>query len=86
MICGILMYIYEGNWKLIVENGVDGYYVGIVYWNYLLMMSYCNYEDGGIEVVDVKSWLGEGGFYFFENGYMMLWICLINLVVCFIYN
>jgi benzoate/toluate 1,2-dioxygenase alpha subunit len=31
---GSSTYIYDGNWKLQAENGVDGYHVSSVHWNY----------------------------------------------------
>ena len=78
VIRGTSTYTYEGNWKLTAENGADGYHVGTVHWNYLSTMSHRNYEEGGTEAVDAKSWSGEGGFYSFENGHMMLWTRLTN--------
>ena len=75
---GTSTYTYEGNWKLTAENGADGYHVGTVHWNYLSTMGHRNYEDGGTEAVDAKSWSGEGGFYSFKNGHMMLWTRVAN--------
>ena len=75
---GSSTYTYEGNWKLTAENGADGYHVGTVHWNYLSTMGQRNYEKGGTEAVDAKSWSAEGGFYSFENGHMMLWTRLLN--------
>lgn len=70
---GASSYTYEGNWKLTAENGADGYHVSTVHWNYLSTMGQRNYEKGGTQAVDAKSWSGEGGFYAYENGHMMLW-------------
>ena len=75
---GTSTYTYEGNWKLTAENGADGYHVGTVHWNYLSTMGHRNYEEGGTVAVDARSWSGEGGFYSFENGHMMLWTRLAN--------
>ena len=75
---GTSTYTYEGNWKLTAENGADGYHVGTVHWNYLSTMGQRDYEKGGTEAVDAKSWSSEGGFYSFENGHMMLWTRLTN--------
>lgn len=75
---GSSTYTYEGNWKLTAENGADGYHVGTVHWNYLSTMGHRNYDKGGTEAVDARSWSGEGGFYSFENGHMMLWTRLMN--------
>lgn len=75
---GTSTYTYEGNWKLTAENGADGYHVGTVHWNYLSTMGQRNYEKGGTQAVDAKSWSGDGGFYSFENGHMMLWTQVRN--------
>ena len=34
---GSSSYIYDGNWKLQVENGADGYHVSSVHWNYVAL-------------------------------------------------
>ncbi|WP_289101416.1 Rieske 2Fe-2S domain-containing protein [uncultured Marinobacter sp.] len=83
---GASTYTYEGNWKLTAENGADGYHVSTVHWNYLSTMGQRNYEKGGTEAVDAKSWSNEGGFYSFENGHMMLWTRLTNPEVRPVYN
>ncbi|MBT3145951.1 Rieske 2Fe-2S domain-containing protein [Neptunomonas phycophila] len=75
---GTSSYTYEGNWKLTAENGADGYHVGTVHWNYLSTMGHRNYEKGGTEAVDARSWSADGGFYSFEHGHMMLWTRLLN--------
>jgi benzoate/toluate 1,2-dioxygenase alpha subunit len=36
---GSSTYTYNGNWKLQAENGVDGYHVGVVHWNYVATMN-----------------------------------------------
>ncbi len=38
-------YIYEGNWKMQMENGCDGYHVSTVHWNYAATMGRRK-EDG----------------------------------------
>ncbi|ODC04034.1 benzoate 1,2-dioxygenase large subunit [Terasakiispira papahanaumokuakeensis] len=83
---GASTYTYEGNWKLTAENGADGYHVSTVHWNYLSTMGQRNYEKGGTEAVDAKSWSNEGGFYAFEHGHMMLWTRLTNPEVRPIYQ
>lgn len=83
---GTSTYTYEGNWKLTAENGADGYHVGTVHWNYLSTMGQRNYEKGGTEAVDAKSWSNEGGFYGFEHGHMMLWTQLTNPQVRPVYS
>lgn len=88
VLCGLFIYIYDGNWKLQVENGVDGYYVLVVYWNYVVMMVYC-IDDGkedNIKVIDVFKWVKQcGGFYVYENGYILFWMEWVDLINCFGY-
>ncbi|MGH6809202.1 MAG: Rieske 2Fe-2S domain-containing protein, partial [Ensifer adhaerens] len=47
-------YIYDGNWKLQMENGCDGYHVSSVHWNYAATMGRRNEE--GTKAVDANSW------------------------------
>ena len=42
-------YIYEGNWKLQMENGCDGYHVSSVHWNYAATMG--RRKEGGTKAV-----------------------------------
>lgn len=85
VLCGNLFYIYEGNWKMQMENGCDGYYVSIVYWNYVVMMGCCKVD--GIKVVDVNSWSKlVVGVYGFDYGYILLWMQMMNLEVWFVYQ
>ncbi len=83
---GTSSYTYDGNWKLTAENGADGYHVGTVHWNYLSTMGQRNYDKGGTPAVDAKGWSGDGGFYSFENGHMMLWTQVNNPEVRPIYQ
>ena len=83
---GSSTYTYGGNWKMTAENGADGYHVGSVHWNYLSTMGRRNYDEGGTEAVDAKSWSAEGGYYSFKNGHMMLWTRLLNPTVRPIYD
>ena len=83
---GSSSYTYDGNWKLTAENGADGYHVGTVHWNYLSTMGHRNYDKGGTEAVDARSWSAKGGFYSFENGHMMLWTRLLNPSVRPVYS
>lgn len=83
---GTSSYTYQGNWKLTAENGADGYHVGTVHWNYLSTMGHRNYEKGGTQAVDARSWSTKGGFYSFENGHMVLWTRLLNPEVRPVYS
>jgi benzoate/toluate 1,2-dioxygenase subunit alpha len=57
-------YIYDGNWKLQMENGADGYHVSSVHWNYSATMGHRNYETDGVHTVDASGWSKSvGGVY-----------------------
>lgn len=65
-------YIYEGNWKLQMENGCDGYHVSSVHWNYLATMG--RRKEEGTKAVDANSWSKSvAGVYGFDNGHILLW-------------
>src|SRR5215469_7535249 len=65
---------YDGNWKLQLENGADGYHVSSVHWNYLATMGHRDYENEGTKTVDANGWSKSvGGVYGFENGHILLW-------------
>lgn len=73
---GSSSYIYDGNWKLGMENGADGYHVTSVHWNYAATTSRrkeANRVDD-VHAMDAGSWARQGGgFYSFENGHLLLW-------------
>jgi len=73
-------YIYDGNWKLQMENGADGYHVSSVHWNYSATMGRRNYEEGeGTRTVDANGWSKSvGGVYAFEHGHILLWTNMLN--------
>ena len=72
-------YVYDGNWKLQMENGADGYHVSSVHWNYSATMGHRNYENEGTKTVDANGWSKSvGGVYGFENGHILLWTKLLN--------
>lgn len=74
---GSSSYIYEGNWKLQMENGCDGYHVSSVHWNYAATMNRRNEE--GTKAVDANSWSkSTAGVYGFEHGHMLLWTRTMN--------
>jgi benzoate/toluate 1,2-dioxygenase alpha subunit len=84
---GSSSYIYDGNWKLQMENGADGYHVSSVHWNYSATMGRRNYEAEGTRTVDANGWSKSvGGVYGFENGHIMLWTNLLNPEVRPVYN
>ncbi|KAA8918563.1 MULTISPECIES: Rieske 2Fe-2S domain-containing protein [Xanthomonas] len=70
-------YVYDGNWKLQMENGCDGYHVSTVHWNYAATMSRRKQE--GTPAVDAGSWSKSvAGVYGFENGHILLWTKTMN--------
>jgi len=72
-------YVYDGNWKLQMENGADGYHVSSVHWNYSATMGRRNYAAEGTRTVDANGWSKSvGGVYGFENGHILLWTSLLN--------
>jgi benzoate/toluate 1,2-dioxygenase alpha subunit len=72
-------YVYDGNWKLQMENGADGYHVSAVHWNYSATMGRRNYETEGTRTVDPDGWSKSvGGVYGFDNGHILLWTKLLN--------
>ncbi|KQX25619.1 MULTISPECIES: Rieske 2Fe-2S domain-containing protein [unclassified Sphingomonas] len=72
-------YVFDGNWKLQMENGADGYHVSSVHWNYSATMSHRNYTAEGTRTVDANGWSKSvGGVYGFENGHILLWTNLLN--------
>ncbi|MFU9138799.1 Rieske 2Fe-2S domain-containing protein [Erwinia tasmaniensis] len=79
VLAGTSSYTYEGNWKLQMENGADGYHVSVVHWNYASTMSRRNYEANATHTVDANGWSkSPGGVYGFENGHMLLWTRVMN--------
>jgi len=80
-------YTYDGNWKLQLENGADGYHVSSVHWNYSATMGHRNYENEGTKTVDANGWSKSvGGVYGFENGHILLWTSLLNPEVRPVFN
>lgn len=76
---GSSSYVFEGNWKLQMENGADGYHVSSVHWNYSATMGRRNYEAAGTRTVDANGWSkSQGGVYAFDNGHILLWTKTLN--------
>jgi benzoate/toluate 1,2-dioxygenase alpha subunit len=70
-------YIYDGNWKLQMENGCDGYHVSTVHWNYAATMS--RRREEGIKATDANNWSKSvAGVYGFEHGHILLWTNTLN--------
>jgi len=78
-------YVYDGNWKLQMENGADGYHVSAVHWNYSVTTG--RRKEDATKAVDPDGWSKSvGGVYGFDNGHIMLWTKLLNPEVRPIYG
>ncbi|WP_294240187.1 Rieske 2Fe-2S domain-containing protein [uncultured Sphingomonas sp.] len=74
---GSSTYVYDGNWKLQIENGADGYHVSAVHWNYAATAN--RRAEDSIKAVDVDGWSKSvGGVYAFDHGHILLWTKLLN--------
>lgn len=70
-------YIFDGNWKLQMENGCDGYHVSSVHANYAATMT--RRADGGTKAVDANGWSrAVSGVYGFDHGHILLWTRVLN--------
>ncbi len=70
-------YVYDGNWKMQMENGCDGYHVSSVHWNYAATMG--RRKEEGTHAVDANSWSKSvAGVYGFEHGHILLWTNTMN--------
>ncbi|WAL81818.1 Rieske 2Fe-2S domain-containing protein [Pandoraea sp. XJJ-1] len=70
-------YVYDGNWKMQMENGCDGYHVSTVHWNYAATMG--RRKEEGTKAVDANSWSKSvAGVYGFEHGHILLWTNTMN--------
>ena len=84
-------YTYDGNWKLQNENGLDGYHVSTVHYNYVATVQHrqqVNAEKGlaGSDTLDYSK-LGAGdketddGWFAFHNGHSVLFSDMPNPAV-----
>ncbi len=79
---GVQTYTYDGNWKLQVENGVDGYHVPAVHANYVatvIRRQTIMRENDAVKSIDVEGIYDlPGGFFDFGNGHVAIWNELPN--------
>ncbi len=76
-VLGNSSYIYDGNWKMQMENGCDSYHVSTVHWNYATTMGRRKIE--GTKAVDANGWIKSiAGMYGFEHGHILLWTNTMN--------
>lgn len=83
-------YTFDGNWKLQNENGLDGYHVSTVHYNYVSTVQHrnqLNVEQGiAMDTLDYSK-LGAGdsatddGFFSFKNGHSLLFSEMPNPAV-----
>ena len=85
---GSSSYTFDGNWKLQNENGLDGYHVSTVHYNYVATVQYrqqLETEKHGVgkKVLDYSK-LGAGdketddGWFAFKNGHTILFSDMPN--------
>lgn len=77
ILTGNSTYVFDGNWKMQMENGCDGYHVSSVHANYAATMG--RRAEGGTKAVDAAGWSkAVSGVYGFENGHILLWTRVLN--------
>ena len=77
VLSGSSSYIFDGNWKLQMENGCDGYHVSSVHYNYAATMG--RRAEGGTKAVDANGWSkAVSGVYGFDHGHILLWTKVLN--------
>ncbi len=79
---GETTYIYQGNWKLQAENGLDGYHVKATHGNYLMTVGR---RAKGQSATDTKTLdiskfdsKGDTGFFAFDQGHAVLYAAYPN--------
>ncbi|MGL4859091.1 MAG: RHO alpha subunit C-terminal catalytic domain-containing protein, partial [Enterobacteriaceae bacterium] len=81
---GSSTYSYDGNWKLQNENGLDGYHVSTVHFNYVATVQHRQQLTGGeMKTLNYEK-LGAGdeqtddGWFGFQNGHSVLFSDMPN--------
>ncbi|MFD2400837.1 SRPBCC family protein [Novosphingobium soli] len=78
---GATRYRYRGNWKMQVENGLDGYHVGTVHANYFMtvMRRVEGASKNDTKAIDFSNFnRQDGGSFSFHNGHSVLWADYAN--------
>jgi len=74
---GSSTYTYNGNWKMQIENGVDGYHVDMVHANYMQMVRNRGTREArieGLRTVAVGDYARSSGTYYdLHNGHGVIW-------------
>jgi benzoate/toluate 1,2-dioxygenase alpha subunit len=75
---GSSTYTFKANWKLQMENGVDGYHFPIVHASYV-MLAQQRARAGKLPTLDVRKLLKlSSGCYDMGGGHSMIWAALPN--------
>lgn len=78
---GATRYRYRGNWKMQVENGLDGYHVGTVHANYFMTVQRRveGESSNDTKAIDFSNFnRQDGGSFSFRNGHTVLWADYAN--------
>jgi benzoate/toluate 1,2-dioxygenase subunit alpha len=81
VIPGATRYRYRGNWKLQVENGLDGYHVTTVHANYFMTVQrrVAGQSKNATKAIDFSNFVQrDGGSFSFRNGHSVLWADYAN--------
>jgi benzoate/toluate 1,2-dioxygenase alpha subunit len=75
---GVSTYTFRGNWKLQVENGIDGYHPTTVHWNFAdtqRRRARSNADGAKPRTVDLvpTAPTGNAGYFDFGNGHGVMW-------------
>lgn len=78
---GRATYRFHGNWKLQMENGIDGYHFTTVHQSYLKVLQQrgSRARQGGAAAhvragFDPRAWGTEAGWFDFGNGHAAIWL------------
>ncbi len=70
---GSSTYTFQANWKLQMENGIDGYHFPIVHASYV-MLARRRGDAAKAQMLDVRKLMEmQTGCYHFDNGHAMIW-------------
>lgn len=78
---GATHYRYKGNWKLQVENGLDGYHLNAVHGNYIMTTArrMAGATSNDTKVMDFSRFdKVNGGYFVFDHGHAVLWLDYMN--------
>lgn len=78
---GAIHYNYKGNWKLQVENGLDGYHAEATHGNWIMTTArrVKRGAENDTKVLDLTELSRVGGGYFaFEHGHAVIWLDILN--------